>query len=141
MDTPISCFPRRQIKASLCLGTACRSQAVQSDHSHCPQNQYATPTPPPSPVYYLRTAACKLFLYVLMERTLVWINKSNNQWAQGSRQNRVSGRNNPSGPKDQVLWLERPQDGRPLETTRSLLVCVCWKIISQSYPITEIHNN
>lgn len=39
MDTPIGCFSLRQIKALLCLGTACRSQAVQSDQSHCPQNQ------------------------------------------------------------------------------------------------------
>lgn len=35
----------------------------------------------------------------------VWINKSNNQWAQGSRQDRVPWRSNPMGPKDHVLWL------------------------------------
>lgn len=47
------------------------------------------------------------------------VNKSNNQWAQGSRQDRVPGRN--MGLKSQVLCLERPQDGRSLEITRSLL--------------------
>lgn len=49
MDTPIGCFPLCPIKAVLRLGTGCRSQAVQSDQSHCPQNQYTSPTHPASP--------------------------------------------------------------------------------------------
>lgn len=43
MDTPVACFLRCQPKAlsPTPSGTACRSQAVQSDQSYCPQNQSA----------------------------------------------------------------------------------------------------
>lgn len=41
MYTPVACFLRCQTKALRTnpWGTACRSQAVQSDQSYCPQNQ------------------------------------------------------------------------------------------------------
>lgn len=38
MDTPMGCFPLRPIEALHRLGMGCRSQAVQNDQSHCPQN-------------------------------------------------------------------------------------------------------
>lgn len=50
------------------------------------------------------------FPVCLNGKNIGWINRSNNQCAQGSRQDRVPGRNNPMGLTDQVLCLERPKE-------------------------------
>lgn len=49
MDTPVACFLRCRTKAlsPTPWGTACRSQAVQSDQSYCPHNQ----SPPVSTIW------------------------------------------------------------------------------------------
>lgn len=130
MDTPIGCFPLRQIKALLRLGMACRIPGCSKWSESLSTESIGFTYSPSFPVHSLLTTVDKVFLYILMEKTLVRsINQIVNglkgagriESLEGINQGDLIGSVGPVGPMGQLLCLERPLYGWSLEITTSLL--------------------